>query len=478
MTLRMRNVLLFLALLGLPITVSAQTYTTSPPPYLIAQNNSGVIINGACIWTYTAGTTNVAATYSDATGTLNSNPIRSDSAGRFTAFLQPGNSYKFVYESACTPPAHGTTLKTADNISAMPPSGVNVDITGTAGETINAGSVAYLSDGSGSKTAGQWFNASSANNYSSSTALAIGVAVSTVTSGNSGSFRVSGRVTGLTSLVVGTKYYASTTGALTATQPGNTRFVGSADSTTSLVVAPNPPTFTPTVLSKTATYTVTTADGTDLLILADATAGAITINLYAVANTAGWKVAVMKTDTSANAVTIDPNSTETVNGQTTYALTGQYQSAQIESNGSAWFTRGQSSKVLQVVNATYGTQTANSSSTYADTGLTLSITPVSTLSKILVTVFQCGLRKVNDTYIGLKLLRGATLLAQFESQAAYTQSVAENNVGASGVTYLDSPASTSSTTYKTQFASVNNIASVAVQMGGCVSSITLMELQQ
>ena len=45
-----------------------------------------------------------------------------------------------------------------------------------------------------------------------------------------------------------------------------------------------------------------------------------------------------------------------------------------------------SGKVLQVVNATYSTYTSTSSSTFADTGLTATITPTSATSKILVNV--------------------------------------------------------------------------------------------
>ena len=65
-----------------------------------------------------AGTTTPIATYGDATGTVNTNPIRTDPAGRFTAYLVPGTGYSFTYERPCTPPAHGVVLKTADNISA------------------------------------------------------------------------------------------------------------------------------------------------------------------------------------------------------------------------------------------------------------------------------------------------------------------------------------------------------------------------
>jgi hypothetical protein len=235
-----RRLALAALLLVLPTVAAAQTYTISPPPFLLAQNNSGTIINNACIWTYTAGTTTPAATYTTSTGTANSNPIRSDSAGRFTAYLAPGSSYKFVYESACVPPAHGTTLRTADNISATPTSSAGVDVVGTAGESITAGQAIYLSDGSGGKTAGQWYKADSAAAYSS-TGNWVGLATVNIASAASGTIRIAGSVTGLSALTLGATYYVGTAGALTSTAPTNARKLGEADTATSLVVTANPP---------------------------------------------------------------------------------------------------------------------------------------------------------------------------------------------------------------------------------------------
>ena len=111
-------ILLLFLLIG--ARAQAQNYSIAPSPFLTAFDNSGLIINGACIWTYGAGTTTPVTTYADTMGTPNSNPIQADSAGRFTAFLVPGNAYKFVYEAPCTPPAHGATLRTADQILGTP----------------------------------------------------------------------------------------------------------------------------------------------------------------------------------------------------------------------------------------------------------------------------------------------------------------------------------------------------------------------
>jgi len=133
--------------------------------------------------------------------------------------------------------------------------------------------------------------------------------------------------------------------------------------------------------------------------------------------------------------------------------------------------------ILQVVSATYATSVSSSSSTYADTGLTASITPTSATSKILVLVNQVGNRKTtSNTYTGLQLLRGSTILMTIEAGAGYTNDTSTNSVGACSCCYLDSPATTSSVTYKTQFSSVANTAAVTVQVGNEPSTITLLEV--
>jgi hypothetical protein len=133
--------------------------------------------------------------------------------------------------------------------------------------------------------------------------------------------------------------------------------------------------------------------------------------------------------------------------------------------------------ILQVVNATYSTQTSSSTSTYADTGLTASITPSSSSNKVLVFANVTGLQKVGtDTWLRIKLLRNTTDLIVVEDGAGYNAANTNNWVGATSSCYLDSPATTSAVTYKLQFASANNSASVVVHSNSSVSTITLMEV--
>jgi hypothetical protein len=132
--------------------------------------------------------------------------------------------------------------------------------------------------------------------------------------------------------------------------------------------------------------------------------------------------------------------------------------------------------ILQVVNATYGTQTTSSSSTYADTGLTATITPTLSSSKILILASQQGCGKSNNTSMRLRLMRSATELIIVDSGGGFTSTSAENRIGTIACCYLDSPSTTSATTYKTQFASGSNISISIVQDGGSVSTITLIEV--
>jgi len=136
-------------------------------------------------------------------------------------------------------------------------------------------------------------------------------------------------------------------------------------------------------------------------------------------------------------------------------------------------------RVLQVVSANYNTQAVNATGTYADTGLTATITPSATSSKILVLVNQAGVTKGGAnaaTGCDLILLRGATSLSQFGYAVGYTNSTADNYVGCQTSMYLDSPATTSATTYKTQFKNQAAASGVGVQVGSAQSNIVLLEI--
>ena len=136
--------------------------------------------------------------------------------------------------------------------------------------------------------------------------------------------------------------------------------------------------------------------------------------------------------------------------------------------------------VLQVVSATYSTTTSTSTTSYADSGLTVSITPSSATSKVLVLVSINGVNKSGvDCCLNARLNRDATSISNITGLAAYTGTTA-TGTGSAAFNYLDSPASTSSTTYKVQIASSNATRSVSINdyaaVLGSVSAITVMEI--
>lgn len=90
------------------------------------------------------------------------------------------------------------------------------------------------------------------------------------------------------------------------------------------------------VLSKTANYTVLVGDGDDVLVLCDATAASFTLTLYTAVGNTGRKVKVVKIDSSVNAITIDPNGSQTINGLTTWELHDQWERLEIASDNSNW----------------------------------------------------------------------------------------------------------------------------------------------
>jgi hypothetical protein len=86
------------------------------------------------------------------------------------------------------------------------------------------------------------------------------------------------------------------------------------------------------VVSKSSTYTATTSDG---VILCDASA-AWTLTLYTAVGNSGRQLIIKKTDSSANAVTVDGNASETIDGETTQVISDQYTSITVASDGSNW----------------------------------------------------------------------------------------------------------------------------------------------
>ena len=138
--------------------------------------------------------------------------------------------------------------------------------------------------------------------------------------------------------------------------------------------------------------------------------------------------------------------------------------------------------VLQTVTDTQGSDATNSTSNWTDTGLSASITPTSSSSKVLVIVTQPTIvtRTVSDNWLGgLKLLSGSTVIGCGDNYTLGQSHSSHDFAGNNGATYwwwtsheLDSPSTTSSTTYKTQSRADSDGSVVTVSE----SRITLVEI--
>lgn len=88
------------------------------------------------------------------------------------------------------------------------------------------------------------------------------------------------------------------------------------------------------VITKTASFTAASLLST--IYLVDASAGAVTATLPTAIGRRGVRHTFKKTDASANAVTIDPASTQTVDGQLTHVLSNQYDMVKVVSDDANW----------------------------------------------------------------------------------------------------------------------------------------------
>lgn len=147
--------------------------------------------------------------------------------------------------------------------------------------------------------------------------------------------------------------------------------------------------------------------------------------------------------------------------------------------GLKWAAPAGGGKVLQVIMGSTATLVNNATTTYVDTGLTATITPTLTTSKVLVLVSQNGCFRSagnSSNAIVLNLNRGATEIALISANGISTNTALVQSGHTFSIGYLDAPATTSATTYKTQFKNYTNASSVQVQSEDPRSTIILMEI--
>jgi hypothetical protein len=130
---------------------------------------------------------------------------------------------------------------------------------------------------------------------------------------------------------------------------------------------------------------------------------------------------------------------------------------------------------LQVVGATTSTQVSVSSTTYTDTGLSATITPATTGSKILaIYSLGCYLSGAGSSlYAKFRLMRDSTSIQEQVNVPGEENSSVQVVVSYS---YLDSPNTTSAITYKVQQAAATASTTVAMPYSTHIATLTLLEV--
>ena len=179
---------------------------------------------------------------------------------------------------------------------------------------------------------------------------------------------------------------------------------------------------------------------------------------------------IRHTGASADAITLDNS------GNATFP-------ANVTCSGTASGFGG--GKILQVVTATTSTEHTNTSTTFADTGLTANITPSATNSKILILISQSFSLAASGADAGgsIRLLRDSTAIDTGISGSSPNKFYRYVQTGTSlqfithyTLNLLDSPNTTSSVTYKTQDAHFYGGHTMKTQASSYPSYITLLEV--
>jgi len=159
---------------------------------------------------------------------------------------------------------------------------------------------------------------------------------------------------------------------------------------------------------------------------------------------------------------------------------GSITDAAINASAAIATTKLGAGAVLQVVTSNLSSEFSTASASDQDTGLLATITPTSSSNKILIllsTVLRAQVSPSNNCYVTQKLWRGAigsgTLLLD---GYAIIGSQNTDHRGTGNFTYLDSPATTSATTYRVSIAA-GLAQAVYINQTTDPSTITLIEIK-
>lgn len=165
-------------------------------------------------------------------------------------------------------------------------------------------------------------------------------------------------------------------------------------------------------------------------------------------------------------------------------------------NGTAWKTLSYSDytsgSVIQVQSTTKTDTQTLATATYTDiTGLSVSITPTSTSSKVLVSANITAYAQTNASQGFIRLVRDSTAIGIGTAAGSRVQATAPVSFTntyhslSTGLSFLDSPSTTSATTYKLQirdeagssvYINRSQLDNDSYNGGRYISTITVMEI--
>jgi hypothetical protein len=132
--------------------------------------------------------------------------------------------------------------------------------------------------------------------------------------------------------------------------------------------------------------------------------------------------------------------------------------------------------VIQVVNTTRTATSVTTSTSFVSNGLTASITPSSSSSKIFVSVSSVGDSGASGVTAFYTLYRNSTNLGGATEGLGGVSASSGNIRAPIAFNYLDSPSTTSSVSYTLYFRSINGTTVEVPPYASGVQVITLMEI--